>query len=317
MPTSQASPGTWARKSGSRIGGWFRRAGIWPRHSLLRSIDARLARLEALSHGGRSTYMGNGLVLVKAVVHGADIGFLVEAEDRLISPWFIVSGHYETELTDFFVGTLRPDDRCLDIGANFGYFTCLFARFCPEGKVIGVEPDQRVFAIARDNIHLNGFGGIASVRHAAACEAEREVKLFRRMGRSGNTSIMAAPRRFTDSLGEPPAEPFEVAGTTVDSLARAFGDRVDVMKVDVEGAEPLVLAGARQALAANPSMQVVMEWSPGQIRAAGFDAGGFVDDLAGMGLGVHGLAAGRPVLGRDSLLNMPYAAGVLLTRQPR
>ncbi len=299
------------------LGAGARRLRLLRRMALLHSIDARLARLEEAVQGGRSTYMGNGLVLVKAVVAGAQFGFLVEAEDRLISPWFIVSGRYETELTDFFTAILRPGDRCLDIGANFGYFTCLFARFCPQGQVIGVEPDAKLFGILRDNIHLNGFGGHAAAHHAAACEAEREVTLWRRLGRSANTSIICMPESFTDQLGEPPNQAFTVAGTMVDRLAEGWGGRVDVMKVDVEGAEPLVLAGAAATIAANPALQIVMEWSPGQVRGAGFDLGEFLDQVAAMGLRCHGLGPGRPPLSRDTLLGLHYAAGILLTRRPR
>lgn len=284
---------------------------------MLRDMQARLTQLEYFSNGGRATYMGQGLVLVKVVVRGAQIAFLVESKDRLISPWFIVSGMYETELTDFFLDTLRPDDHCLDIGANFGYFTCLFGRFCPQGRIIGVEPDPQVFAITRDNIHINGFGGTTSARHAAVCEAPRMLTLNRRVGRSGNTSIIKATREQTDILGEPPVEPFDVAGITIDQLAGDLGGRVDVMKVDVEGAEPLVFQGAAATIAANPDLQIVMEWSPGQIQGAGFDVPQFVRDLHKMGLKVHGLGPGRPVMSPGELLAIPYTAGILLTRQPR
>ncbi|MBL6454169.1 FkbM family methyltransferase [Belnapia sp. T6] len=317
MSQSKLSPGARIDQLLRSFGTGAKRMRWLRRLAVLHSIDQRLARLEEAVQGGRSTYMGNGLILVKTVVEGAQFGFLVEAEDRLISPWFIVSGRYETELTDFFTATLRPGDRCLDIGANFGYFTCLFARFCPEGQVIGVEPDAKLFGILRDNIHINGFGGHAAARHAAACEAEREVTLFRRLGRSANTSIVSMPESFTDHLGEPPNQPFTVAGTTVDRLAEAWGGRVDVMKVDVEGAEPLVLAGAAATIAANPDLQIVMEWSPGQIRAAGVDLGEFLDQVAGMGLLCHGLGPGRPLLSRDTLLGLHYAAGILLARRPR
>ncbi|WP_426956519.1 FkbM family methyltransferase [Muricoccus radiodurans] len=283
----------------------------------LRAIEARLARLEEAVEGSRGTYLGDGIVLAKTVIHGAQFAFLLEAEDRLLTPWLLTSGHYEDELTDHFVRTRRPDDRCLDVGANFGYFTCLFARFCPRGMVLGVEPDARVFSIARDNILANGLAGVASLRQAAVCEAERELTLNRRMGRSGNTSIAPVPLSLTEWHGEKPAQPFQVMGTTVDRLAEAFGGRLDVMKVDVEGAEPLVLAGASRTVSVNPGLQIVMEWSPGQMVSAGFDIGGFLDDIDAMGLRCHGLGPGRPSYDRDAMLNLSFANGILLTREPR
>lgn len=283
----------------------------------LTHVEGLVQRLGGFSHGSNATYMGNGLVLVRAMVHGHQIAYLVEADDRLISPWFIVGGHYETELTDFFVPRLREDDHCLDIGGNFGYFTCLFARLCPQGRVIGVEPDPKVFAILRDNVHINGLGGHGASLHAAVSDAEGEVLLHRRVGRSGNTSITEPAADFVAFLGEPPSERFTVATTTVDRLAERFSGRLDIMKVDVEGAEPLVLRGAAATIAANPHLQIVMEWSPGQIASAGFDNGVFLDEISAMGLSCHGLQRGTPLIDRDALLNLPYAAGILLTRAPR
>ena len=47
--------------------------------------------------------------------------------------------------------------------------------------------------------------------------------------------------------------------------------RVDFMKIDVEGCEPLAFRGAKELIASNRQLKIVMEWSPGQIRSAGFD----------------------------------------------
>ena len=283
----------------------------------LHVIEQRLARIEAFSHGGRTTYMGNGLVLVKAIVNGVQIIYLVEAHDRLIAPWFIATGLYETELTEFFGRILRPDDHCLDIGANFGYFTLLFGRFCPEGKVMGVEADEALFKIALDNIHINDLGRNTSLRHVAVGASEEPMTLFRRVGRSGNTSISRVSQKFLDHLGEAESVEFSVDGTRIDTLARQFSGKIDVMKMDIEGAEPLAFAGATNVVAQNPDLQIVMEWSPGQIRAAGFDVGNFLTSLSQLGLGIHRLDPAATPISHDHLLNIPYASGILLTKKPR
>jgi hypothetical protein len=127
----------------------------------LRAVSGKLDALDYDSHGARAVYVGNNRVLMKAVVAGAQVAFLLEADDRLSTPWFIVSGRYETELTDFFLRHLKPDSHCIDVGANFGYYTCLMSRFCPSGKVIAIEADAHVCALVRDNIAINGFTGIA------------------------------------------------------------------------------------------------------------------------------------------------------------
>lgn len=233
-------------------------------------IAPNVDHVRKYGHGARATYMGNNRVLVKLVLRGHCIAYLVEADDLLISPWFIITGSYETRITKFLLRNLRSDSNCLDVGANFGYFACLMARFCPDGQVLAVEPDPQVFPLLRDNLAINGFADRATGLHAAVADSERMITLYRRDLRSANTSIVAATEAFTRLMGEPPVEPFAVAATTIDTLATTLGGRVDFLKIDVEGAEPLVLAGARETIAANPQIQIVMDWSPGQIEAAGF-----------------------------------------------
>lgn len=281
-------------------------------------IERRLAALETFfNHGGRTTYMGNGLVLVKAIVNGKLIVYLVEGSDRLIAPWFIATGSYETGLTQYFGRILRKDDHCLDIGANFGYFTLLFGRSCPQGRSIGIEADEALFKIARDNIHINDLGGNTSIYHSAICDTEREMTLFRRVGRSGNTSILRPSEDFLNYLGEAPSVQFSVQGVSIDHFYKHFAGKLDIVKIDIEGSEPLAFAGAHSVIAANPDLQIVMEWSPGQIQAAGFDVGEFLRSLSHLGLRFFRPDPSLAEMSADELLGIPYKAGILLAKKPR
>ena len=274
-----------------------------------------LQRLEHFSHGTRATYIGDKRVLVRVVVGNANIAFIVEADDKLLTPWFVATGSYETDLTDFFVKHLSSKSHCLDVGANFGYFTCLMARFCPEGKVIGVEADEHICRLTRDNIAINNFGGIASVRNAAAGETNQPLTMYRRMGRSGNTSIASVPESFTREMGESPVVEFTTPGLRVDDLLSDFGGHLDFMKIDVEGAEPLVFRGARETFARNPNLTTVMEWSPHQIQHAGFDISDFVRELGELDLQAFDLVQGtEQSLSFDELVSLPYRAGITLRR---
>jgi FkbM family methyltransferase len=293
---------------------WNRSILIGNRERLAR-METKIERLEYAAHGGRSTYIGNNRVLVKAVIDHKNIAYCVEADDLLISPWFIITGAYETLLTNFFVENLRPDSNCLDVGANFGYFTCLMARFCPQGRVIGVEADERIYNLTRDNLAINGFTQIGRAMHAAANETGEDITLYRRIGRAANTSIIAYDEAYTTSMSEPPAQSFTVRGVRVDDLSAEMGGRVDFMKVDVEGAEPLVMRGAQRTIADNPQLKIVMEWSPGQIAAAGFDLPQFLAEIRLQGLRffeIHGKRLTE--ISSVELLNIPYLAGIVMAR---
>ena len=279
----------------------------------LDKLSADLQRVEHFSHGTRATYIGDRRVLVRIVVGVSNIPFIVEADDRLLSPWFIATGSYETELTDFLLRQLRPDSHCLDVGANFGYFTCLMARFCSQGKIIGIEADQKVYHLLRDNIWINSFEHHAQARMAAVNTTGEAMTMYRRNGRSGNTSMAAVPEAFTDHLGEPPVTPFTVQGLRVDDLLPEFGGRLDFIKIDVEGGEPLVFRGAQETIRQNPQIAILMEWASNQISHAGFDIRGFLAELDGMHLQAFDIIGGvETPLSFEELAQLPYRAGVLL-----
>jgi len=293
-----------------KFGGWAHR-----RAKRFAALERKVTALERLGQGSRATYVGNNRVLVGAVVGTHNIAYYVDADDRLISPWFITTGAYETSLTNFFLRELRIDSHCLDIGSNFGYFACLFARLAPKGRVLAVEADERVYALCRDNLSINGFHERARAIHAAASNSAEPLTLYRRVGRPGNTSIVKIDTAFTDYMAEPPVEPFEVASVRVDDLAQEFGGRVDFLKIDVEGAEPLVLSGAERVIAQNPDLNLVMEWSPGQIRAAGFDVGDFLSHMDALKLRPSVIVEDSvEATGRDALLGASYHTGILLRR---
>lgn len=266
-----------------------------------------------------AVYVGNNRVLVRYMVENRLIGYLVEADDLLLAPWFILSGQFETDVTRFFVENLKSDSRCLDIGANFGFYTCLMARFCPDGKVIGIEPAHAVYELLRDNIFINGLHFYTAARHAAVSDTAGTLTLHRRATRSGNTSVSEMPKDFLEYLGEPPGESFEVSCTRLDDLLPEFDNRIDFIKIDVEGAEPLVLRGAAQTIAANPQLNIIMEWSPGQISHAGFDVSEFIREIESLGLDAAMIGASGVVsVPLSGLININYAAGILLRcgRQP-
>jgi FkbM family methyltransferase len=289
----------------------------------LSAIEKRLDQLQGqLDHLSATplwgaVYMGNNRILTRYIVENRIIAFLLEADDLLLTPWFTVSGQYETEIAKFFVDNLRPNSRCLDIGANFGFYTCLMARFCPHGQVIGIEPVDTVYKLLRDNLFINGLNRHAAAIKAAVAQGPGRITLHHRKPRSANTSMATPSEALLQYHGESGFERFEIETVSIDGMLARFDNRIDFIKIDVEGAEPLVLRGAVETIRLNPQLQIVMEWSPHQIRDAGFDVDEFISELSSSQLCAAIIRPfGLEKISLPALLNIEYAAGILLSNDP-
>jgi FkbM family methyltransferase len=277
-------------------------------------MSSTLSRLEKIAHGGKAVYVGSHRMLVKVTIGDVNLGYLVESDDLLLAPYLMVNGFHERDITNFFHNAIGEKDNCIDVGANFGYYTCMFGKLARNGKTIALEPDEKMFTLLRDNIYINSLEATTIPMHLAAADSEATLTLHQRTTRSGNTSFVQVPAEILKQMGEPPSAAFDVAAVPIDKLLPEVNGRVDHIKIDVEGAERLVLRGAQQTIANNPHISIVMEWSPNQLRAAGVDPAQFTVELSQMGLCGAAITAGRPEpISWDALLGLTYHAGILLT----
>lgn len=176
-------------------------------------------------------------------VHLAGAEMLVFANEdvgRLI--W--LNGVFEAAETAFFKREVRTDDICFDIGGNVGYFSVLMAQRATGGHVHVFEPIPLNVAMIRCNVELNGLANV-SVNQLALSD-EGGTATF-----SVSTDSAYSSMRPTGTFGE--ARSIEVEMRTLDEHIAASGiARVDVVKVDVEGAEEKVLRGG-EALFRDPA----------------------------------------------------------------
>jgi FkbM family methyltransferase len=168
---------------------------------------------------------------------------------------------YEEELTRLVTG-LQPGDTFLDVGAHLGYFTVLAAiRVGPRGRVCAFEPNPDVRAQLTDHVARNGVADRVEISGDALSDIDgQEARLFISERGSGFSSIIprsapAAPSSFGRSIA--------VRTTTIDRWLRERGLAVTLLKIDVEGAEELVLRGMEATVASTPPRQVVCETSAG------------------------------------------------------
>lgn len=178
----------------------------------LRSLDGRPVDIESL--GAKMRLYPDGNVCEKRV---------------LFTPQY-----FDPLERDLLAGRLRDGFRFIDIGANIGaYSLFVAAKAGPSARILAVEPQPDVFARLSFNIAQNPFGTVKAVACALADKAG-ELTLFIDPTNRGESSV----RILRSSAGST----VRVPAMTLLSLVQNEGyERLDAIKLDVEGAEDLIL----------------------------------------------------------------------------
>lgn len=136
----------------------------------------------------------------------------------------------------------------VDAGAFIGRHALAYARAVgPQGRVVAVEPLAANFRLLEANVQLNGYGQVSCVRCALGRD-RREVWLAYERETSTASLMRNLPHRQ------------RVEQRSLDDLLAELGiERIDVLKIDVEGAELDVLEGSVGTLAASPGARLVIE----------------------------------------------------------
>jgi FkbM family methyltransferase len=217
----------------------------------------------------RALYLGEQTVLCRVL--GKYLVY-ADAQETGITPHLAMDGYWESWITLVLARTIRPGWHCLDVGANHGYYTLVMADAAgPGGHVVPVEPTPRLVELVRQSLDVNGFPDVEVVAKAASDSDGEALQLIIPARRSMNA-------RLTGEVGDTD-ETVGVESVTIDSITRDW-PRVDLIKIDVEGAEESVWRGMRRTIADNAELVVALELNVARyddprgflsaIQAAGF-----------------------------------------------
>jgi FkbM family methyltransferase len=193
-----------------------------------------------------------------------------------IAKFIEIKGSYEEETTKLFGEILQEGMIVLDLGANIGYFSLVAGRQVGEkGKVFAFEPWHESFSLLQKNIEANGFKNITPVAKAVS-------------NRGGRQKLFLADDPGEHSLGEENSKKsVEVSVTTVDEFVRGQNISVDLVKMDVEGAEMSVLEGMAETISSNPHMKIITEFVAELIERNNCSSSVFLDKLMGFGFKLY------------------------------
>jgi FkbM family methyltransferase len=212
---------------------------------------------------------------------------------HLFARWF------EPAELSFVREHLGPGDVVLDVGANAGLYTVIAARIVgPGGHVYAFEPDQRAAALLRRNVSINALTNVTVIEAAASNE-------------TGMAPFAAADDTALSSLADINRDDQRIQEwRTVqtirldDAVTKHGIGSVSFMKMDVEGAEKLVLDGSQHLLSrAAKGFTILFEGFDQNTRAFGYTVRELLDMLPPHGFSLHGFDTAqqlRPVAELES-----------------
>jgi len=176
----------------------------------------------------------------------------------------VLRGVWEPAETNFMLSVLKPGDCIVDVGANLGWYTVTLAQAVgPDGHVYAFEPRSDIFARLERSVSDNGFADRCTLRRMALGPAESRLSLAwspKEMNQ-GHSFVVVPNSALTPDLKHE-----VVPVSTLDSLA--IERNIRLIKLDVEGAEPGVLLGARGLIERDRPI-IVSEVFPKWLRQGG------------------------------------------------
>jgi FkbM family methyltransferase len=210
-------------------------------------------------------------------VHGHTM--YLDLDDRGVGLPLYLNGAYEPGETALFQRIVQPGMVVFDVGAHGGYYTLIAARAVgAAGQVVAFEPDPANRALLLRNVAANGYRNVTVVP-AAVSDRRGAARLYAGWGNAGDHRVYDTGdgRRWTD-----------VASVTLDGFLDEGGvTRVDVIKMDIQGAEGAALRGMSALMRRHRQLKLLIEFWPLGLREAGESPEALLDGLVADGFRVH------------------------------
>lgn len=176
------------------------------------------------------------------------------------------TGTYEPDTVRLFRENLRSGDIMLDIGANEGFFAALAGSLVgPQGTVLAVEPQSRLQEILEINLALNAAGTTKIIKRVVGegDTATHHIWLFP-VSNTGASSLVSRYR-----FGAKSEEVREITPATI--LAEANVQKIDFVKIDVEGFEPEVIRSLAPLMRAGKVGTLLLDYHAAILASRGID----------------------------------------------
>jgi len=217
----------------------------------------------------------SGIILID--VQGSKM--YVDSRDTGVAPFLLEWGFYEKYETELFKKLIEKGMVVVDIGANIGYYTLLAARLVgEEGRVFAFEPDHYNYRLLCKNIEVNAHRNVIPVRKAIFSKSGK-MKLFLDKSNLGGHSLSEANVDKGASI--------TIDATSLDDYFKNTNNKIDVIKVDVQGSEMEVLEGMANTINQNVNLKIITEFWPIGLRNSGSSPIDFLKKLIECGFALY------------------------------
>lgn len=255
--------------------------------AILRTVFQRLARLYPREHGKYSilTRLYFPYLAPKVptrVVSTLRYGIRMQLDvTEYLQAHLYVFGDYELPTIRFLRSVLKPGSVCLDVGAQMGYLSLAMATAADRRTVVhAFEPESNNAARLRENVALNSLNNI-TLHQTAVSTVDGSLKLYLSNDRNAGTHSTVYIESNVSS------EFVEIPSVTLESFAREKRfSSIDLIKIDVEGAEIDVINGALTVLKQHKPL-VIMELSDHLQQARGQTCMEFKEFMASYGYSAY------------------------------
>ena len=238
----------------------------------------------------------------------------------LLHPFYFIDrqiiafGSNHLDLLRFLRTLLRPGMICLDVGANLGQFTVHMASLVgPAGRVLAFEPLPHVAERLRGHVAANGVGDVVEIHGVALSNANGSCVFHHGDAQIENQGLAS----LLDQRHPDLSQQTEVETVRLDDFVERHGiARIDCMKIDIQGAEPLLLEGAARTLT-RMGPDLFVEVSPLDLRPLGLTPSDLLGRLEQLGYRMFEIAGGRLGLALRASDVSPdyYATNVYCTKR--
>lgn len=209
---------------------------------------------------------------IRALCHNAFLGnhqslcrvlgrfmMYVDTRDTGFASHMLMNGFWEIHITEAIASVLRPGMTVIDAGANFGYYSLLMANIIgPKGHLYAVEANPKTTQLLKKTLNVNGFKGRSTVVEAALSDTDGQKVSFKMPKNEPKNAHLLRKGEAANAANTDAFEIITVTTKRLDSVIPHKG-KIDLIKIDVEGAEQMLWQGMENIIRSNQDITIVME----------------------------------------------------------